>query len=215
MLAACGGQNQALPAPPTNAAPSISSGDTTSQSAASTAPMPKAPITPKPLPAGAKIPTFTGPYAGDFTAAYTASQSDLQRKVLADGTLTAAEMGAVQDAFRTCMTAVGFSDITFNAGGGMGFQAPKGWDDNQVQAMVSACGGPTIDGVDLLYQQLHLNPTHEDSQQLMASCLVRVGLAPAGYTAAQYTQDSPDSYPFSTKDPRFDKCAADPKNAGR
>lgn len=171
--------------------------------------------TPVPLPSGATIPQFSGPYAGDFAAAYQNSKSDLQRKVLADGVITEAEMSALQDAFRACVTTYGITNVSFDVDGSMSLKPPTSWTQDQVNAVVSECGSTTIDGPDLIFNELRRNPQHADEAELMAACLVRVGLAPAGYTAQDYRTDSPDNYPFDSKSDKFGKCVSDPVNAGR
>lgn len=171
--------------------------------------------TPKPLLEGAPVPTFRGPYAAEFHSSYMTSQSDLQRAVLTDGAITESEMGALQDSFRTCLSSVGFTSITFEADGGMSLKPPSDIPQAEVDTYVSACGRGTIDEIAPLYRQLRLNPTHEDPDALMAACLVRVGLAPAGYTGADYAQDQPNGFPFSVDAPEFAQCVSDPQNAGR
>ncbi len=167
------------------------------------------------LPDDAEVPAFSGPWATEFERAYRASESDLQRKVLADGRITDQEMSALQDGFRDCLELQSFSEVTFTDDGGFGLSAPDGWDDARVQESVTACQASTLGQVDTLYFGMQRNPAHEDEWDLMAACLVRQGLVPAGYSAEDYGRDAPaGTFPFDSGDPLFNACVADPLTAG-
>jgi hypothetical protein len=171
-------------------------------------------VTVEPLPSGAAIPGFSGAWAGQFRQAYQHSQSDLQRTVLADGKVTDEEMSALQDAFASCAQARGLTDISFGSDGDMSVKAGKGMKPEQVNAVVGDCGEPTIDGVDLIYNGMRLNPANADPATLMVECLVAVGLAPDGYSLQDYLRDSPsDSFPFDSGSIEFGDCARDPLGA--
>lgn len=171
------------------------------------------PPTTVPLPSGAPVPEFTGPYAAEFKAAYVNSTSDLQRKVLQDGRISEAEMAALADAMNQCVARYGISGYAFDPDGSDSAPVPPGWTADQVLDVLDACTSATMGEVLPLYQRLHRNPQNQDEASAMAECLVRVGLAPAGYTADDYRRDTPDHYPFDSDSELFARCAQDPVNA--
>ncbi|MDO5535698.1 MAG: hypothetical protein Q4F65_13745 [Propionibacteriaceae bacterium] len=190
---------------------------------ASPAPSASAPATPPagygpapvPLPPGAPVPTFTGPYASQFDQAYRSSQSDLQRTVLADGRITDAELVAMQDEYRKCMVGAGILQVNFDVGGSMLVKPPDDWAEDQVHDVVFGCAPTTLNSdLELLYDRMRRSPTTPDTVAVTVECLTRTGLAPAGYTREDWERDSPDAYPFDINDPRFAQCTTDPANGG-
>lgn len=167
------------------------------------------------VPDGAEVPAFSGTWAAEFERTYRASTSDLQREVLADGRVTEQEMLALQDDFRSCLEARGFTGVAFDARGGFELKPPDSLSDSEVQPLVTGCQSTTIGQVDTLFNGLQRNPGNEDEFDVMAGCLVRQGLAPADYDAEDYGRDAPaDTFPFDSNDARFSACVADPLAAG-
>lgn len=162
----------------------------------------------------APVPEFQGPYAGELRVAWVNSTSDLQRKALQDGTLSEAEVAAMDDQMHQCLSTNGAVFIQIGREGSLGVKFPPQMEsqtDDIVQARTEVVYGP----LQLLERQLRRNPLHEDEHALMAACLVRVGLAPAGYSAEDYGRDVPNNFPFSTDDKRFGDCIQDPRHAGK
>lgn len=157
------------------------------------------------------VPKFTGPWADEFTAAYQEATTDMQRRVLCDGTITAQEMAELQDAFGECLEGAGFTGVNFRSDGGFGFTIPKGVTDEQQKATVTRCEGPTIGTLDLLYNGMRQRPDNQPIGEAMAQCMVRMGIVPAGYSSADYVRDSMAGK-FSG-DPKFSACIRDPQNA--
>jgi len=161
-----------------------------------------------------EVPAFTGPWASDFDRAYRAATSELQRRVLADGKITAAEDKAVEDAFADCMSQAGYPGVTFEGNGAFSFPLPDGPD--QSHGVVERCQQGALGDVDFLYWQTQQRPNNEPVAPAIAECLVRMKLVPAGYTADQYLRDSASGKPpFDVDSPDFGKCMTDPLNAGR
>lgn len=163
------------------------------------------------LPDDAEVPAFAGTWAAEFERAYRASTSELQRQVLQDGSVSDQEMLALQDDFRSCLESRGFTGVAFDDDGGFEFRASDASDDTTVNAQVTACQENTIGQVDTLFYGMQRNPANEDEFALMASCLVRQGLAPADYSAEDYGRDAPaGTFPFDSGDARFAICVSDP-----
>ena len=169
-----------------------------------------------PLPDGAEVPEFTGPWAGDFERAYRLSTSELQRTVLSDGQVTEQENLALQDAFRSCLEARQFTEIEFEDNGGFTVRPPDGDDMDATNAVVTACQDVELGEASALYFHIQRNPGNANEPEIMVACLARQGLTPPGYTVDDYLRDSPaGSLPFDTDDIKFSECNADPLGAGQ
>lgn len=181
----------------------------------STEDLPRPRVSTSPLPDGADIPSFTGPWAGELESAYRASTSDLQRQVLMDGWLTEEEMLAIQDDFRACAEGQGLSEVEFDAEGGFQVTAPEDMESGAVNRSVTQCQAATIADLDVLFRNQRRNPANEDELELMAACLVRQGLVPSDYRAEDLDRDATSGFlPFDTRDVRFNECVSDPTSAG-
>lgn len=168
-----------------------------------------------PLPVGADIPAFSGPWAGDFEAAYRTSTSDLQRQVLQDGTISDQEIAALQDALTDVLADRGFTKVAYGAGGTFALKPPPGMAEGDFQRLLDSCieavWGPNGGYVYALAFQIQRNPAGEDEAQLMAGCLVRQGLVDAGYTGDDYRRDMENgTAPYDTEGDAFTRCISNP-----
>lgn len=162
--------------------------------------------------APADQPLADGPgWSAEFAQARDTATSDLQRVVLSDDTITEQELAAVQDAFRDCLEADGFSDVSFTPDGGYGLVPPPALDQDAINAHVTECERATVGSIFQLWNATTRNPTNVDESQLMARCLVKQGLVPGGYSAADYAAEMQNgALSFDAEDPRFAVCASDP-----
>lgn len=168
----------------------------------------------KPLPPDVKVPVFSGPYASDFETAYRQSTSELQRTILTDGRITQLEFSSLQDQLKTCLESNGATNVSFTMTE-LTVTFPQDWSEGDKDELMKGCQESVYGTVDMLYQSIARNPDNQDEAQIMADCLVRVGVAPKGYTADDYKRDVPDKFPFDMDDPRFGQCVSDPLHAGR
>ncbi len=123
-------------------------------------------------------------------------------------------MSALRDAFVACAEQRGLVNVMYLADGSLSLSYGKGMSDSEVDDIVLDCGTPTTDGVEVLYNRMQINTSNEDTATIMAECLVRVGLAPPGYSRQDYLRDSPgDSYPFDSNSAAFAACVQDPLGA--
>lgn len=160
---------------------------------------------------GRAAPTFTGPWADALTEAYLTSQTDGQRSMLADGVVTDAEYAEVRSQFAACMADIGIV-FTFGPYGTMSSESSDGAPEGRAfeEAYVD-CSSRTMSGIDWIYEIMQRNPENLDEPTILAACLVRVGLVPASYTAAQYTLDFENgTLPFSDTHPDASMCSFDP-----
>lgn len=138
-------------------------------------------------------PTFTGPYAAEFTALYRDASSDFVRQVLADETITDAEYAEMAERMRDCLAGEGVIFSGFADDGSFSASdAPNGGD---TYALVLACGTEAgHDSIGLLHDLMTTNPDNLDVPTIMADCLVRLGAAPAGYDGESYSRDGEHSF---------------------
>ena len=162
-------------------------------------------------------PEFSGPWAQEFQHAYQSVTTDLARKILWDGTITADEMAELQTTYTDCLENLGFTDISIGQYGQMELRVPPG-AANPVD-LLDQCGQTTgWNQIDSLRTFIHGNPEHIDVYAIMAECLVRVGLKPDGYTADDYRRDF-ESQAFNVYVPgtpdgqKFANCNVDPAHA--
>lgn len=160
-------------------------------------------------------PTFTGPWADEFTRTWQESTTDRQRAILADEVVTDAEYAELTDAFSACMAGRGYDVTQGSATGGFTAASTDGTEPDDVGAVVHACERETSGMVTALADQVRRNPDHLDEFTIMAECLVRLGAVDAGYTADDYAHDmtSPGGTVLASE--KFAACNADPLNAQR
>jgi hypothetical protein len=172
----------------------------------------------QPLSDDAATPSFTSEWALEFTSAYRNSTSDLQRRVLEDETISDQELLALQDDYRGCLEARGFSDISFDRFGGYSLLPPDGMSDTGAGEVLQECGEATWGPRELtysLYFQIYRNPSHQDEASIVTDCLVREGIVDEGYTSEDYRRDaSQATLPFDASDPVAQACFSDPLSAG-
>jgi hypothetical protein len=145
-----------------------------------------------PLPAGQAVPGFSGPYAPEFDAAYREASSEVARLVLADEYISEAELEEVKSGYVACLEGLGFLDVTVNNDGSQTLRVDVSLFPNaeEAQALEMGCGCSSgWLSVAPLFNVVRKNPDNADNYLLMAECLVRVGLRPEGYSAAQYRQE--------------------------
>lgn len=156
------------------------------------------------------VPAYQGDWAGDFDRTYRKAKTAKQRQILTDGKITEKEMRSLYDDLGTCLADSGFTEYSYELDGSLSYRPPKDTPDSTVDSVHVGCAKKHIGEVDLLFNKMRRNPDRHDEHKAMAECLVREGLAPKGYTKADYLRDSPNAYPFNSDDKRFSKCLKDP-----
>ncbi|MDR1264704.1 MAG: hypothetical protein LBK42_03860 [Propionibacteriaceae bacterium] len=160
---------------------------------------------------------FTGPWADEFDRTYRGAQTVVARQVLADGQITEAELAELKVTYVQCLEGLGFTDITVGEGGREEMQMPPEveGDVEAALALERQCGASSTDwnAIVALQYQIQGNPDHLDTYAIMAQCLVRVGLRPEGYTAADYKADFSSGAFDELLDAKFIACNDDPAHA--
>lgn len=168
----------------------------------------------------ADVPSFEGAWQPELQQAWRDSTTDRQRGVLADGKISEAEVSELEGLFTSCMASKNLT-VTWEPASAefsvnpvqVGTVPPT---DAQVEDAVKSCQRESQSTIVDLYYEMTRNPQHEDERELMAACLVRVKLVPAGYSAKDYERDhATDPKPAYFETQQYRGCVVDPKNAGK
>jgi len=131
------------------------------------------------------VPQFSGPWKDDLQHAYATTTSDVVKQMLCDGGLTPEDVAELKAAFTSCLADVGITDVEFGDYGTMRITVPSSVSDQAVDAAKGSCeDGTGWYPVASLYYNMRQNPNKGDLDQMIADCLVRVGLEPAGFDGA-------------------------------
>lgn len=138
-------------------------------------------------------PAFSGPYAAEFEEYYTTTESDFVRSALADEVISDAEYAEMVDRFDRCLADQGIDFLGFEPNGSYrAGPAPEGVDS---YAAIAACSTESgHDTIGVIHDLMYANPDNEDTFELMAECLVRLGVKESGYTAEDYAQESESTF---------------------
>jgi hypothetical protein len=163
-------------------------------------------------------PASRGPYFDDIVAASKDAKSDFERKVLSDGSITRAEYEESVQKLVACGDARGVSISPVSQGVTYSYEVKT---SETSDAVMAECSVGTTQVIENLYGEMTKNPTKADYEALVAACLARSGLAPAGYTKTQYLRDrsaakegevvKPD-FPFDQADQRLADCESNPSS---
>ncbi len=119
-------------------------------------------------------PSPTDPYRSEFEQAIATSSSDFVKEILADHTITPAELAESQNSVFVCLQDTGFYPLVTT-------------DDGRRMVNIPADAGPECTdawdgGIEQLYWTIRTNPYHADMNELVAACFVRLDLVPADFT---------------------------------
>lgn len=153
------------------------------------------------------------PYRAQILEAARLAHTAFERNILKDGRITRAEYVSAEQRFMACVKAHGvaiaaeqkFGTYTYVTSG----------DGATSDSVVEKCSTGTTYYIEALYNETVTNPQQQDAIVIRVRCLVKSGLAPAGYTAREYRQasgaDGVLHLPFSDTDPRFEECMTNPQ----
>jgi hypothetical protein len=140
---------------------------------------------------------------------------------LQDGNITNAEANEIVASYEKCLTDLGFTQVSFKPDGEGQAKNPSGVSNSTANSEMANCDTNTdFHDVAWLYTQIYGNPQHVDNATIMAECLVRVGIRPSGYTAADYKREMSssngppaDMQPGTTGGNKLEACTVDPAHA--
>lgn len=147
-------------------------------------------------------------WTGDITVFQDAAETDLERRILADGVITDEERVAAEDEFVSCAARAGFSVTEFQPGGGYTIDGPFTADG---PPELKACQR-SFDRTSGLYWAMKRNPSGTDEAELMVACLIRAGAVDPSFSRAEYLEGL-GSPPLTVGTPAFSRCNAEPTTA--
>jgi len=174
-----------------------------------------------------EVPSFSGPWAVEFSQAYEAASNPAAKEALSDSVLTDMEVSEVRGEQVSCLENLGCTVYELNTDGSASIIPPQTQGQTveeitqKTNQLSTQCDTQTNWSViAYLYTVTHMNPDNEDTYSLMAECLVRVGIEPEGYTSDQYRSDFENGtfIPYfenqeTSEGQAFFRCNQDPVNA--
>lgn len=128
------------------------------------------------------------PYAARFAQAMAATDNEFVRQVLSDGKISASELQDAQQRTLDCMSAAGAPGSFDTDEYGLASLSFSGDLSAAQNVDVATCSIEWSNDIVALYNDKTQNPNNADLDDLVASCLVRKGLAPEGFTGQDYKQ---------------------------
>ncbi|XBH22605.1 hypothetical protein V5R04_05120 [Jonesiaceae bacterium BS-20] len=125
--------------------------------------------------------TRTFPYLAEFDEA-RAKANDFQLAILEDNLITEAEFLEAQDRYMSCMAERGFTVVS--NGINSGYTLMYDWNDPTASAADVYCNQSNFGPIDSLFFLVRDNPNKENMPDVYARCLVKAGVAPAGFTGS-------------------------------
>jgi len=160
------------------------------------------------------IPTFTGPWAEEFSYSYGEATTDFERKALSDEKISEAEFAEMEHRLKTCLGAHGITFSRFTSDESFEFTFSSDMGSDRADELADGCSVSSgLDTVGSLFLQVRKNPQNLDWATIMAACLVKKKAVPPEYNASDYLRDEqkkdlPPTQP--TENTAIDDCSADP-----
>lgn len=163
--------------------------------------------------APADVPEFTGAWSAQFEQAYTATSNTFVRQAIEDGKVTDDEHAEMLERFRGCLDDVGIT-LTVN-GRSYRWDIPEGSNADKANEHFDRCSVEVGENyIGWLYYGVKRNPENLDEFEIISACLVREGVVPEGYSAADYADDNDArTFPFLDQEAgerAHEKCLDDP-----
>jgi hypothetical protein len=158
------------------------------------------------------------PYTASIKQAARHATSDFERTVLSDGRITRAEYDEAVHRYVACADSHGVPmtaqlEAPTHAYYIYAVTNPSPAD----QTIMDSCAKGTTALIESLYTEMVMNPRRTNIFALIASCLVRKGVAPKSYTGSELKGDLDDQFvgaPFNPDSPgvqsRYGACIESP-----
>lgn len=135
-------------------------------------------------------PTFSGPYAAEFTQEYKKAPTDLARGILKDGKITQAEVQEVYDSYNKCLEPYGLQATWSVEQGESMIQFRGSMSDDEQLKVMDQCHAETGAGnISSLYADIQSNPDHIDQvafERKIYQCFVKHDLLPSPISENEY-----------------------------
>jgi len=173
-------------------------------------------------PSGCRIvdgsPEFYGPWKTEFEGAYNRTANELAKQILCSDEITSEDIAALNAVYASCLAEVGITDVEFDDYGGLKITTGPEISDSFLDRRVELCEDETGWGqvIPVVYESRQ-NPNKMDLDQLIADCLVRVGLESPGFSGTDVDAEySGDGIPFEhiTDRQLLNSCLHNPLGTG-
>lgn len=164
----------------------------------------------------ADVPNFTGPYASELRQAWTESNSEFVRTVIADQTVSDSEWAEVETRIGKCFQNNGMKLRGYKDDGSYELDT-GGVDSAKANEILPICEAESGEKwLNFLRFSAVSNPNGTPIEDLITACLVRNKVVGSDYTAEQYLKDAPQmSFPYldpATGPNEFMACSNDPSS---
>lgn len=149
-----------------------------------------------------------GPWSDLFELTYSQATSDEERLALEDGVITAQEYAYFQDRIVECLSGLSVT-AHFNGDHDLEYSNPSGVSQDAIRD----CNADNGIRVLILRDAIVRNPSHLDGDEIMVSCLERVGVVDASYSAQDFATGVDIDEIATTEG--FTGCEADPIGYGK
>lgn len=153
-----------------------------------------------------------GAWAGDFAEAASGASS-YERKILADGSISAAEVAESRQRMRSCMHDFGYRYTEHDDGTAEAEPTARGsvTDVEDANERMLECSRRFDRNVSLLYDETRRNPEKQDEAQIAVECLRHAGLVDGSYSERRWrSEDDAGVFSFDEWAPGAVHCRTDP-----
>jgi len=155
-----------------------------------------------------------GAWAGDFAEAASGASS-YERKILADGSISAAELSDSRQRMRSCMHDFGYRYTEHADGTTEAEPTARGSvtdvDDADADERMLECSRRFDRNVSLLYDDTRRNPEKQDEAEIAVVCLRRAGLVNGSYSERRWRSEyDAGAFSFDEWAPAAIHCRNDP-----
>ena len=161
-------------------------------------------------------PKFHGPYAAELAEQWKDPRNpQFVRSVIADGKITDQEWAEVAPRLKSCLRGKGLNFTGFLPDGSYHVDNNPNMSGQETNDALPGCEFASGEmAIGLLRHAMATNPDNIPVSQVMAQCLIRLGVVGPDYTPADYDRDVPtESFPYldrSTGEKNFWKCNENP-----
>jgi len=135
----------------------------------------------------------SNPYSAQIKAAAGTTSSEYVRQILADGEISRGELSDAEARVVACLGALGIEASYVTNDWGIDNLTVVGGLSTAVSDEVTECQTQWMGPIDQLFWDQYVNPMNQDMNGLIAACLVRKGLAPAGFSGSDYANVARDN----------------------
>lgn len=142
------------------------------------------------VPAASDAPSFSGPFAAEYTQAWGESESEFVRQTIADEKITESEWSEVESRMASCFADAGATFEGHTPQGGYSAQknSLSSKRMNQVMTSCEISSGEHLIG--FLWFSAQKNPENIPPEIIISECMIRTGVVASDYTPEDFLRDN-------------------------